>query len=87
MEIAQEDIDVMVNLNPVRTPETLTKEILIPSDQPVVAYREFLKSWEAKGWRLNQQKLRAQRGDIAMAIPSPSRRTEKNWVLDIAPLI
>ncbi len=87
MEIAQEDIEVMVNVNPVRTPETLTKEILMPSDQPVVAYREFLKSWEAKGWRLNQQKLRTQRGDIAMAIPSPSRRTEKNWVLDIAPLI
>ena len=34
MEIAQEDIDVLVNLNPVRTPETTTKELLVPSDRP-----------------------------------------------------
>ena len=32
MEIAQEDIDLLVNLNPVRTPETNTKEILVPAD-------------------------------------------------------
>jgi len=24
-------------------------------------------------------------GDVAYAIPSPERRTEKNWVLDTAP--
>ncbi len=85
MEIAQEDIDVMVNLSPVRTPETLTKEILIAPDQPVVSYRDFLKDWQARGWRLDLKKMRELRGDVAMAVPSPARRTEKNWVLDEVP--
>jgi phenylpropionate dioxygenase-like ring-hydroxylating dioxygenase large terminal subunit len=87
MEIAQEDIDVMVNLRPIHTPETLTKEILIAPDQPVVAYREFLKDWEKRGWRLDLGKIRAMRDDVAFAIPSPARRTEKNWVLDEAPRV
>jgi len=85
MEIAQEDIDLMVNLNPIRTPETLTREILIPSDKPIVSYREYLKDWESRGWRLDLKKVCDQRGDVAMAISSPGRRTEKNWVLEEAP--
>jgi hypothetical protein len=87
MEIAQEDIDVLVRLNPVRTPETLTKEVLIPSDRPTVRYREFLKDWESRGWRLDMKKMQALRGDVAMAIPCPARRTEKNWVLDEVPRV
>ena len=31
--------------------------------------------------------LQEKRGDIAFAIPSPARRTEKNWVLDPVPLM
>ena len=87
MQIAQEDIDVLVNLSPVQTPDTLTKELLIASDKPVVAYRELLKSWEDQGWRMDLQKLAEQRGSIAYAIPSPRRRTEKNWILDEVPLV
>jgi len=87
MEVAQEDIDVLVKLNPVRTPETLTKEILIATDTPVVEYRKYLKEWEARGWRIDQERLIAQRGNVATAIPSPGRRSGKNWVLDAAPLL
>jgi len=87
MEIAQEDIDVMVNLRPIRTPETLTKELLVPSDRPIVVYREFLKGWEKNGWRIDIKKLNDIRGDAAVAIPSPARRTEKNWILDEIPRI
>jgi phenylpropionate dioxygenase-like ring-hydroxylating dioxygenase large terminal subunit len=87
MEIAQEDIDVMVNLNPVGTPDTLTKEILVPSDKPIVSYREYLKDWEDRGWRLDLDRLHQLRGNAALAIPSPRRRTEKNWVLDEVPLV
>ncbi len=87
MEIAQEDIALLVRLNPVRTPETLTKEVLIASDRPMVRYREFLKDWEARGWRLDMKKIRELRGDVAMAIPCPARRTEKNWVLDEVPRV
>ncbi|MGI9308245.1 MAG: Rieske 2Fe-2S domain-containing protein [Gammaproteobacteria bacterium] len=87
MEIAQEDIDLLVNLNPVRTPETLNKELLVPADKPVVRYRELLKEWEARGWRLDLDKIQKQRGNVAMAIPCPARRTSKNWILDSAPLV
>lgn len=87
MEIAQEDIDVMKNLYPIRTPETLTKELLVPSDRPLVRYREFLKDWEKKGWRVDLKRLRELRGDVAVAVPSPRRRVEKNWVLDKIPLV
>ena len=87
MEIAQEDIDVLVKLNPVQTPETLTKELLIATDKPVVRYRELLKDWENRGWRIDMDTLVQERGNRAYAIPSPQRRTDKNWVLDPLPLV
>ena len=87
MEIAQEDIDVMSKLSPLRTPETLTKELLVPTDQPIVHYRETLKDWEKNGWRLDINKFKELQGDTAMAIPSPARRTQKNWILDEVPLV
>ena len=87
MKIAQEDIDVMVNLRPIRTPETLTKELLVPSDRPIVVYREFLKGWEKNGWRIDVKKLNESRGDTAVAIPCPARRSEKNWILDTIPTV
>jgi phenylpropionate dioxygenase-like ring-hydroxylating dioxygenase large terminal subunit len=86
MEIAQEDIDILVKLNPVRTPHTTTKELLVPADKPVVRFREFLVEWEQRGWRIDLKKLREDRGDVAYAIPCPDRRTAGNWVVDEVPL-
>ena len=85
MEIAQEDIDVMEKLRPIRTPETTTKEFLVPADEPVVHYRKALKDWESRGWRLDMKQIAALEGDVAMAIPCPGRREQKNWVLDEVP--
>jgi len=87
MEIAKEDIDVVVNLDPVRTPETLTRELLVPADRPIMHYREQLKEWERSGWRIDVAKLNALRGNEAVAIPCPARRTEKNWILPEVPLV
>ena len=84
--IAQEDIDVLVNLNPVRTPETLNRELLTPADRPIVRYRELLHEWENNGWRIDLQTLKESRGDAAYAIPCPERRTRKNWILETIPL-
>jgi hypothetical protein len=78
---------VLVNLNPVRTPENNVKEILLPPDQAVVRYREFLGEWERRGWRIDLKKLRETAGDVAYAIPCPDRRTSGNWVLDPIPLV
>jgi phenylpropionate dioxygenase-like ring-hydroxylating dioxygenase large terminal subunit len=86
MEIAQEDIDLLVELNPVRTPHSTTLELLVPADRPIVTYRQFLNDWEKRGWRLDLARLREIRGDAAVAIPCPDRRVHKNWVLPTAPL-
>ncbi len=87
MEIAQEDIDILVELNPVRTPHSTASELLVPADKPVVRYRQYLDEWEQRGWRLDLQKLRSLRGDVAVAIPCPGRRLQKNWVLAAAPTL
>ena len=86
MRIAHEDINVIENLDPVRTPDSTAKELLTPVDKPIYAYRDFLKKWDDKGWRIDWKELQAKRGDVAFAIPSPARRTEKNWILDTVPL-
>ena len=74
-------------INPVRTPETNTKEILLPGDQAVLRYRQCLKEWEDRGWRVDMRALRDKQGDVAFAIPCPDRRTSGNWVLDTVPLM
>lgn len=87
LAIAGEDIAVITQLNPVRTPESSTKEVLVVGDECIGQYRRHLGEWERRGWRLDLRALKANAGDVACAIPSPARRTEKNWVLDAAPLV
>ena len=87
LQIVHEDIRVLEKLNPVRTPDTNTKEILVPGDYALVRYREWLKKWDAEGWRIDTKALRAKQGDVAMAIPCPGRRESGNWVLDTVPLM
>ncbi|MEC9375612.1 MAG: hypothetical protein VYA80_04485 [Pseudomonadota bacterium] len=86
MRIAHEDIDVIEALDPIRTPDSTNKELLTPVDKPIFRYRDFLNKWDESGWHIDWNKLQEQRGDIAFAIPSPGRKTEKNWVLDTVPL-
>ncbi len=87
MTVAHEDIRVIEALNPVRTPHTTIKEVLLPQDKPVVRYREFLQQFEDRGWRIDRRAFSDQRGDVAFAIPSPLRRQEKHWALDPIPLM
>jgi phenylpropionate dioxygenase-like ring-hydroxylating dioxygenase large terminal subunit len=85
--IAQEDIDILEELDPVRTPDSNNEEVLVPSDGGVIHYRKYLAGWRARGWRIDLKTLRAERGDRAYAIPSPARRTSRNWVLKSVPLL
>jgi len=87
MRIAHEDIHVIEALDPVRTPQSTAKELLTPVDKPIYAYREYLETFDKKGWRIDWKKFQQDKGDIAFAIPSPARRTEKNWILDTVPLV
>ncbi len=65
----------------------VTKELLVPSDRPVVRYREYLKEWEANGWRIDLKKVKELQGDVAVTIPSPQRREDKGWILDTIPTV
>ncbi len=87
LRIVQEDVAILEKLSPIRTPETNAKELLVPGDTAVVRYREWLKEWDANGWRIDLKALRARQGDLAMAIPCPGRRESGNWVLDPVPLM
>jgi phenylpropionate dioxygenase-like ring-hydroxylating dioxygenase large terminal subunit len=85
--VADEDTVILEDLWPVRTPDTTTKELLTPGDEMVMRYRNHLKEWDAKGWRVDTKRMRETDGDVAYAIPCPDRRTSGNWILDPIPTI
>ena len=87
LNITAEDISILENLFPIRTPETTTKEILLPADEGILQFRQTLKTWQARGWRLDRKTLRKAEGDVAYAIPCPDRRGSGNWVLDPVPMM
>ena len=70
------------------TPTSNTKEVLMPADKAVVAYREWLTKFDDKGWRIDWDEFTRRNGkDTAFAIPSPRRRGSGNWVLEPVPLL
>ena len=87
LRITSEDISILENLYPVRTPDNQTRELMTSSDEIVVKYREWLRSWEKKGWRIDQRALKRDEGDVAYVVPSPARRESGNWVLPPVPLV
>ena len=82
-----QDRDVLQELRPVLTPETNIHETLVSADGPIARYRERLKEWEAKGWRIDVDEVRRNENKVAYAIPSPARRDSKGWALDPIPLL
>ena len=87
MTVATEDRNVIENLQPYATPDTLNKELLLPGDAAVVKFREYLKNWEHQGWRIDWNSVKTSEEDVAFAIPSPERRTSKGWIIDSIPLM
>ncbi|MFW2404512.1 MAG: Rieske 2Fe-2S domain-containing protein [Gammaproteobacteria bacterium] len=86
--IAQQDIDIMGDIHPRQTPMSNTKEVLMPADKAIVAYREWLEKFDNKGWRIDWEAFSERNGkDTAFAIPCPDRRTSGNWVLEEVPRI
>ena len=86
-KVALEDFAILENLWPVRTPDTLNHELLTEGDAILVRFREPLKDWQAKGWRIDMRAVAAAADDVAYAIPCPARRESRNWVLDAVPLM
>ncbi len=86
--VAQQDIQILTDLNPTRTPLSPTKEVLMPADKAIVAYRDWLEKFDNMGWRIDMDEFGKRNGvDMAYAIPCPARRTSGNWVLEEVPLI
>jgi phenylpropionate dioxygenase-like ring-hydroxylating dioxygenase large terminal subunit len=86
--IAQQDIDILECVNPTMTPVSNTKEVLVPADKAVVAYREWLARFDDAGWRIDVAEFNRRNGtDTAFAIPSPGRRDSGNWVIEPIPLV
>ncbi|NND53461.1 MAG: aromatic ring-hydroxylating dioxygenase subunit alpha [Gammaproteobacteria bacterium] len=87
-EIAKQDIDIMEHVYPTQTPISNTKEVLMPADKAIVAYREWLTKFDDAGWRVDIDEFNRRNGKAtAFAIPSPARRESKNWVVEAVPLV
>jgi len=84
--VAEQDVVIVENLRPMITPDTNTKEFMLPADKCIVLYRESLKEWEEMGWKIDSDAVAATENKVAYAIPSPARREQKGWVLDAIPL-
>jgi hypothetical protein len=70
------------------TPISNTKEVLMPADGPIAAYREWLAKFDDMGWRIDWEEFSRRNGvNTAFAIPSPARRNSGNWVLEPVPLL
>jgi phenylpropionate dioxygenase-like ring-hydroxylating dioxygenase large terminal subunit len=87
MTAISEDRVIVEELSPVRSPQSTSRELLVPGDQAVLRFREYLRRWEARGWRIDRRRVRETEGDVAWAIPSPARRGPGNWVLEAVPLV
>jgi hypothetical protein len=84
----EQDRAVIERIEPVLTPPTNSKEVMVPADAVITRFREFVKDWETRGWRIDTETLAAARqGNRAFVIPSPGRRTQKGWVIDPVPLV
>ncbi len=70
-----------------RSPAHANEELLMPSDETVRLYRHYLSGWEANGWRIDVEAMKTLQKTSAVTVPSPARRTSKNWVLKTVPLI
>jgi len=83
--VANQDKDLIEDLRPVITPDTNTKEFMLPADKCILMYRESMKEWEDNGWKIDIDTANANRDKVAYAIPSPARRKQKGWVVDALP--
>ena len=85
--VAFQDRDVLLGVKPLLTPNESNNEFFVLIDQPIKLYRELLKKWEKKGWRIDTETVKKNKLSHAYAIPSPARKKTKGWVIDSVPLL
>lgn len=83
----REDRLVIEALRPVESPLDTQHEFLVADDAIMARYRERLRVWQARGWRIDSEEIARRKKYAAFAIPSPARRESGGWVLDPVPLL
>ena len=85
--VAEQDRDVLEAVRPVVTPPTNTHEVFVIHDAAIARYRDKLREWQSRGWRIDVGTVNRTKDKTAYAIPCPERRFSKNWAIDAIPLI
>jgi hypothetical protein len=84
----EEDRIVIEKLDPQIPSVDAVGEFIVPADDVIMSYRQRLLDWTRRGWRLDYETLRKDRGRVAYSIPSPARREGPNdWAVTAAPLV
>lgn len=83
----KEDRPVIEAMQPQLSPRDTRSELLLPEDEVMVSYRRYLDAWQAKGWHIDMTALEKTRARKVYAVPCPSRRENRSWVMDSVPLI
>lgn len=83
----REDRVVIEGLRPVESPLDTRHEFMVADDAIMVRYRERLREWEARGWRIDSTVVQRNARRVVYTVPSPARREGGSWVLDMVPLV
>jgi phenylpropionate dioxygenase-like ring-hydroxylating dioxygenase large terminal subunit len=88
LAIIGQDRRVIERLEPQSTPDAATDQLSVRADALTMHYRERLREWTARGWRIDSDAIaRVRARTRVLTIPCPARREQKAWVLDTVPLV
>lgn len=83
-----EDQIVVEKLDPAIPSREAIGEFIVPADDILMLYRQRLKEYEERGWRMDLDELQRNKGRVAYAIPSPRRGEESDgWAITPVPLL
>ncbi len=84
----EEDRIVVEKLDPAIPSREEIGEFIVPADDVLMVYRQRLKEYEERGWRMDLATMRENRDRVAYAIPGPARRERpEGWSLTPVPLL
>jgi phenylpropionate dioxygenase-like ring-hydroxylating dioxygenase large terminal subunit len=88
LAILDQDRQVIEHLEPMYTPESPSEQLTVRADGLSMHYRERLREWAARGWRIDSAALSKVRPHSKVyTIPSPARCEHRGWVVDNVPLV
>lgn len=84
----EEDRVVVEKLEPAIPSKDTIGEFIVPADDVLMKYRERLKDYEQRGWRLDFAEMARNRNRMVYAIPGPARRQDPgDWAVTPVPLV